>query len=425
MNDEKKNYLLNESKTFCMFPWIHLYANPDGSAFPCCTAEQDTIKQSTKDKELDEIFNSEDWKNLRLDMLNGVKTDVCRRCHEIDDAGGFSYRSYANNDFGKFIDFVDNTLEDGSIENPEYKFIDVRFSNHCNFSCATCGPVFSTAWSKQIRQYKKNYPDWGDPGLTKIENNTKKSVFEQLKPHFFSAEEIYFAGGEPLIMDEHYQILDFLNENNITNLRLRYNSNLSTLDYKKENIVHKWKKIREIKIGASIDGVNETAELIRYGTKWHVIEKNMKEILQHDNIYLNIDTVVSFLNISHLPIMYDYLFENDLVNEKSWLTTNIAFTPLPYSLTSLPDTYKEKYSKILKKYIKNLENKVTPLSSPAQDSLIKSIESIIEFMNSKNTFQHDDLKKLVGWSIVDKEKMQSVIPDVYQLYRDLKDGKYI
>ena len=408
-----------------MFPWIHLYANPDGSAFPCCTAEQDKIKQSTKDKTIDEIFNSDEWKTLRTDMLNGVKNEACRRCHAVDDAGGFSYRSYANNDFGKFIDVVDKTKEDGFVEDPEYKFIDIRFSNHCNFSCSTCGPVFSTAWGKKVREYQKADPTWYDPGFNKIENNTKKNIFEQLKSHFFTAEEIYFAGGEPLIMDEHYQILNFLNENNITDLRLRYNSNLSRLDYKRENVVHKWKKIREVKIGASIDGVLDVAELIRHGTIWPNIENNMREILPHENISLNIDTVVSFLNISHLPEMYNYLFEHGLVNDRSWLTTNIAFTPIAFSLTSLPDSYKQKYELIIREYIEELRHKTTPLSLPAKKSLMKSLESVINFMNSKNTLQQDDLVKLVNWSIFDKEKLKTVLPDVHKLAEEIKNGKYV
>lgn len=425
MDEEKKKHLLKESKTFCMFPWIHMYANPDGSAFPCCTAEQDKIKQNTKNNTVDEIFNSNDWKQLRLDMLNGVKNDVCRRCHEVDQAGGFSYRSYANNDFGKFIDVVDKTHDDGSVEDPEYKFIDIRFSNHCNFSCSTCGPVFSTAWGKKVKEYQKTDPNWFDPGFTKIENNTKQSIFEQLKPHFFKAEEIYFAGGEPLIMDEHYQILDFLNINNITDLRLRYNSNLSRLDYKRENVVYKWKKIREVKIGASIDGVQSVAELIRHGTDWSTIESNIREILPHSNISLNIDTVVSVLNIAHLPEMYNYLFENNLVNERSWLTTNIAFTPIPYSLTSLPDNYKDRFSLIIKNYIKELETKETPLCLPAKKSLIKSLDSVVEFMNSKNTLQQEDLPTLIKWTIFNKEKFKTVLPDVYELTEELKNGKYV
>lgn len=422
MTNNSKDYLLKESKSFCMFPWIHLYANPDGSAFPCCTAEQDKIKESTKDKTLNEIFNSTSWKQLRLDMLNEVKNDACRRCHEVEDAGGFSYRSYANNDFKKFIDIVDNTNKDGSLDNPQYKFIDIRFSNHCNFACSTCGPVFSTAWVKKVKEYQKTDPEWISPGYIKIENNTKKSIIDQLKPHFFEAEEIYFAGGEPLIMDEHYQILQYLSDNSINDLRLRYNSNLSNLNYKKENIIQKWKDIREVKIGASIDGVKDVSELIRHGTDWNTIEKNMIEILPHKNISLNVDTVVSILNISHLPEMYNYLFDNNLLNERSWLTTNIAFTPIPYSLTSLPIEYKNQFANIIKNYITELENKKTPLIEPAKQSLIYSLKSVVQFMYSKDTFQEEDLPTLLKWTIFDNEKFKNVLPDIFKLNEELKVG---
>ena len=27
------------NKTFCILPWIHLYANPDGTVLPCCVGD--------------------------------------------------------------------------------------------------------------------------------------------------------------------------------------------------------------------------------------------------------------------------------------------------------------------------------------------------------------------------------------------------
>lgn len=422
MNNEEKQFLLNKSKSFCIFPWIHLYANPDGQAFPCCTAEQDSIDQNIKEKLIDEVFNSQDWKNLRLDMLNDIKNPICRRCHEVDESGGYSYRSYANYDFGKFIDLVDETEEDGSIKSPRYKFIDIRFSNHCNFACSTCGPVFSTKWIDRIKKNGAN-SNRTDLEYQKIENNSKKSIFEQLKPHIPTAEEIYFAGGEPLIMPEHYKILSYINDQKAFEVRLRYNTNLSTIQYKGKRIIDHWKNIEEVKLGASIDGVKEVAELIRTGTKWNKIETNMIELLKFENVKLNIDTVVSVLNIGHLPEMYNYLFDNRLVNERSWLSVNIAFTPLPYSITSLPAEYKNHYTERINLFLERLKFKDTPLINPAKDFLIEALKGVVTFMNSKNTFQQEDLVALNNSSILDKENFKTVLPDIFQLNQDIQNGK--
>ena len=36
---EREQFLLKDSKTFCIYPWIHLHAYPTGEAYPCCHAE--------------------------------------------------------------------------------------------------------------------------------------------------------------------------------------------------------------------------------------------------------------------------------------------------------------------------------------------------------------------------------------------------
>jgi MoaA/NifB/PqqE/SkfB family radical SAM enzyme len=36
---ERERFLLEDSKTFCIYPWIHLHAYPTGEAYPCCHAE--------------------------------------------------------------------------------------------------------------------------------------------------------------------------------------------------------------------------------------------------------------------------------------------------------------------------------------------------------------------------------------------------
>jgi sulfatase maturation enzyme AslB (radical SAM superfamily) len=424
MNKDKKDLLLKESKSFCTFPWMHIHANPDGQAFPCCVAEQDSINQNLKEKTVDEVFNSDDWKKLRLDMLQGKRNPVCRRCHEVDDSGGFSYRNFANTDFAKFIDLVEETEKDGTIKNPKFKYIDIRFSNTCNFACSTCGAASSTKWIETIKKIKTDVEDRIDMKYLKIEENAKKSIIEQLKPHLPHAEEVYFAGGEPLIMPEHYKVLDLLDENKAYDVRIRYNTNLSTISYKGKKITDIWKNFEQIKLGASIDGVGDVAELIRTGTKWSKIERNMKELLNYENILLNIDTVVSVLNIEYLPEMYTYLFDNNLLNERSWPSLNIAFNPLPYSITSLPRNYKDYYAEKIKNFSKSLEYTDIPLIDTAKEFLIEALEGAVTFMYSKDTFQHEDLVVLNHDSILDKEKFPIVLPNIYKLDQDIQNGRY-
>ena len=72
-----KEFLLNESKIFCMFPWMHLNVTPKGDIYPCCSNNYSTPFGSTKDTSLKEAFNSDKMKQLRLNMLNNVKSNIC------------------------------------------------------------------------------------------------------------------------------------------------------------------------------------------------------------------------------------------------------------------------------------------------------------------------------------------------------------
>jgi len=414
-----KNKLLKESKTFCMFPWMHIYSNPDGTTWPCCNTEPEVINESLENKTLEEIFVSEKWNQLRLDMLEGKENPACRKCYAVEKAGGASYRSYANKDFGNNIDLVDNTLQDGSLESVQFKYIDIRFSNQCNQACATCGPEFSTYWQKLLidndrffDKFKKFY---------RLSNHSKENIFEQLKPHFPTAQEIYFAGGEPLIMDEHYQILNHLIDIKANDtVKLRYNSNCSNFYYKKSSVINLWNKFKYVKLGASVDAVEDVAELIRFGTNFKTLSSNLKEALTCENLILQYDTVVSVLNIDHLPYMYDYLLENDLVNKQTWFTLNLAFTPLPFSLTSLIPKYKEKYSKKILDYADSLENrKVKNIGTSAKEFLINQLRAIPNFMYGSDTWEKDEkwygLHALVGWTIRDHQAFENLIPDVYDM----------
>jgi MoaA/NifB/PqqE/SkfB family radical SAM enzyme len=388
--DEQKEQLLNEDKAFCIFPWIHMYTEPDGRTFPCCTVEQDTINENTKDKTLKEIFNSDDWKQLRLDMLNGVKNPICRRCHSVEDSGSPSYRTFANGDFGQFIDIIDSTEDDGTVDEFNLKYIDVRFSNQCNFACASCGPIFSTKWIKMVKEKAaadgKTWPEAYK--YNKINDYSKVDIVEQLAPHLEGSHQIYFAGGEPLIMDDHYKLLELLEEKNVVDTKLRYNTNISNLYYKKKPVYEYWKKFAKVELGMSIDAVGARADLIRYGTDWNVLESNINTLKPFDNIRLNYDTTVTILNIDHLPDMYDYILEKNLIKEDSWFTTNIAFTPEPFSITSLPADVKKELTKKLSRWAENikLRDMHNDVSRWAIDDIASKIWNIIDFMNERDTF---------------------------------------
>ena len=84
------------SKTFCTLPWIHLNTQPNGDIYPCCMAPYGDSIGNTKDNTLKEVWNGDDMKSIRKDMLKGERPKACSRCFLIEDTGMHSPRHTHN-----------------------------------------------------------------------------------------------------------------------------------------------------------------------------------------------------------------------------------------------------------------------------------------------------------------------------------------
>ena len=86
--NEREQFLLTESKTFCIYPWIHLHAYPTGEAYPCCHAEMGVGQVGNcRTNTLEEIWHDQPMINLRNDMLSETKNTACARCYEQEESG--------------------------------------------------------------------------------------------------------------------------------------------------------------------------------------------------------------------------------------------------------------------------------------------------------------------------------------------------
>jgi radical SAM protein with 4Fe4S-binding SPASM domain len=299
------------SKTFCILPWIHLYSNPDGTVLPCCVGDWQQSMGNVQDGKLETVFNNESFKTMRRNMLAGEKCSQCTACYRDEDAGNRSFRKHSNEQFAKYIeDAVKNTNPDGTVDDFKLRYLDVRWSNICNFKCRSCGPLYSSSWAQEHGSEKI---------FTYAGGANNDELYRQFEPHFDTIEEFYFAGGEPLLTDKHYDILEYLIEHGRTDVKLRYNTNMSVLKYKDKNVLDMWKQFSNVYIGASLDSWGPRAEYIRHGTDWSVIESNIRKIrTEAPHIHLQTNTVVSILNIKTLTEFIDYMMESGLVDEKNY-----------------------------------------------------------------------------------------------------------
>ena len=215
----KEEELLIKSDTFCMLPWQHIHAFPDGRAYPCCFALDKYPVGDLNKQSLKEVFNGDKMKEMRVRMLNNKKSRECMKCYDQEKSGFFSLRLSSNKHFGHNIPLVHNTLPDGEADFV-MKYWDIRFSNLCNMACRSCGTWFSSNWYEDHKKLTGSPPNHAK--IMKV-GRSSNDIWDQMLEQFEHVEQFYFAGGEPIIMEEHYRILKELDRRKMYHVRLIYN----------------------------------------------------------------------------------------------------------------------------------------------------------------------------------------------------------
>jgi len=344
-----KEYHLTHSKTFCMAPWIHLHTSPTGVAAPCCISKScstTTGMGNAKTQSLMEIVNGEQMKQLRLDMINDVTNSECTNCYEQEKVNIKSSRQTMNSTYADhYEESMANTL-DGAVSEFKMRYFDIRFSNICNFKCRTCGSAFSSQWEQEDIKSNVVY-------ARTIPKNDNPKFLQEVVDQIQYMEMAYFAGGEPLITEEHYILLEEMIRQGRTDISLRYNTNLSNMKFKDKDLFGLWKHFdKKIDIYASIDHYGERAEYIRHGTDWAVVEENFINAKKMSNIKLQANTVLSLFNLLTIHEFYQYLIDKQLYtpSDSTYSLWNMSH-PAFLSSHILPSEYKIKGRESLEKFI--------------------------------------------------------------------------
>lgn len=415
--DNREKFLLTESKVFCMYPWIHLHVYPTGEAWPCCGADREPGPVgSARSNRLGEIWNSDGMKQLRNDMLSETWNPYCVRCYEQEKSGFVSMRKSANKHHGHNINKIKQTNNNGSQDDFQMTYWDIRFSNLCNLSCRSCGYMFSSSWhSDQV----KLLGNWGekfsrDVPVLNFAGRTEIDMWEQLVPHLDYVEQIYFAGGEPLIMEDHYKILEELVRRNRFDVRLIYNTNFTNVKLKNKFVFDYWGRFKSVSVGASLDAFGSRAEYIRKGTNWRVVEENRKQMINIcPQVDFYISPTLSIMNALHLPDFHQDWVDKGLLTPQD-LNINILQDPAHYRIDIAPHSFKKE---IESKYLTHLEW-LRPRDHLQRATL--GFESAIKFMNSTdNTALIPDFWNATNQlDLIRNESLLAVIPEL----RALKDA---
>jgi MoaA/NifB/PqqE/SkfB family radical SAM enzyme len=374
-----------KSKTFCPLPWIHLATRPNGDVRLCCTAnasgagnsdnksigliKKNNIEMNLKQHSVEEIWNSDFMKTTRLDMLNDRIPDSCKKCFIEESNGIVSKRQWETEVWEQRIDInsiIEKTNDDGSLP-VNIPYFDLRLGNMCQLKCIMCSPHDSSSW---IKDWKKQYPRYTLAELREdqIWNKNydytwyqKGSFLDTMKYQSSNIRELYFAGGEPLLIPEHYKILEFMIDSGSSkNCVLRYNSNGVDLP---SRLFDLWRQFKEVKFNFSIDAVGEKNDYIRYPSKWDNIVQNLHILDETDkNVTVNIATAVQLLNVCYLSDLAEWKIDkkfkkiNLAPHGGGVIGTHLVYFPSYLNVRVLPHEIKNLAKSKIEKFIESQKN---------------------------------------------------------------------
>ena len=401
---------LKKSRTFCLAPWTHIHTWPNGDVFTCCMAPMEMPVGNLRKNSLKEIWNNEKMRKLRLDLLEGKRVDQCKHCYNLEDVGSYTLRNELNKNFGDHWKTVETTDIDGNVAQLNLPYFDFRFSNLCNFRCRTCGPELSSSW------YEDDVAMFGPREANKLDRpyNDPEDLWRQVEPHLDQLEEVYFAGGEPLLMEEHYRILNHLVERKKFNVRLKYNTNFSLMNYKGQDVMRIWDKFDRVMVGASLDAEAERGEFMRKGQRWNQVVKNRERMLEIcPRAEFFISPTLGAMNSLHLPDFHRSWVEKGYI-KISDININLVQVPTLYRIQVLPQKLKER---VRDKYQRHIDEFIVPYSKEGERAR-HGFEYAVRFMDKEEHQSHipDFKKRTQKLDKVRKEKFFDVFPELKGVY---------
>ena len=262
---------------------------------------------------LEFAWNSDYMKQSRLDMKNGKMLDECAKCVQQEERGYGSMRTTINKQKN-----LSKLADDGSINFPNS--MELHFGNMCNLKCKMCGQDYSNQVGKEIleigekdqdflvwvRQMSGNVNNWTNDLSVEYDwfkdVNVKKNLIDYVSKHIRTLTVI---GGEPTIIPEFYELLDHCEkQSTLKDKSVTVVTNLTNTNQK----MTRWlSKMKNWTIWASLDGIGEITEYIRYPSNFKKVIENLKYYKDlsdtHGNGRIMFSPAVQLLNIHQLDDM--------------------------------------------------------------------------------------------------------------------------
>lgn len=420
------------SSTFCILPWIHLSTRPNGHMRVCCTANASSVG-ATNDKvhggevgilknddgkpanfnhtDLQVAWNNNYMKQVRLDMLNNKIPASCTKCFKEEAAGHKSKRQWETAFWSQKVDvnkLIEDTQEDGSVP-PTLQYIDLRMGTKCNLKCVMCSPHDSSLW---VSDWHELYPEIENESLKETmqwpnagKNDGASYNWHLNNPEFWTQlytqipnmKQLYFAGGEPTIIEHHYKLLEKCIEMGYAkNIQLRYNSNGIELP---QRLFDLWEHFGSVRFHFSIDSIFEMNDYIRFPSKWKTIEENLHILdKSSSHIEVTIACAVQMLNMYYIPDFIKWKHKQNFKKINVWplgaglINYHFVYHPGHLNVKVFPQYFKDKIEKKYNEFYQWLEENVAEEGHglySKEDFMnaeygIKRLKGMVQFMQSED-----------------------------------------
>jgi MoaA/NifB/PqqE/SkfB family radical SAM enzyme len=415
---------------FCLAKWtqvtMHLH---NGMTHSCHHPAPHKISLEELKQNPTALHNTRFKKKKRKEMLEGDRPDECNYCWNVEDnSNSFSDRVFKSSEpwSEPYFEEIKNSKWD---DNYNPKYVEVSFSNTCNFKCAYCGPQFSSKWVEEIREHGEYNVSWGYNSLKQMENdgtipiphykeNPYVDAFWEWWPDLYNSLDTFrITGGEPLMSKDTWKVLDYIidNENPNTNLKLSINSNLGVPDDMIDKLIEKLtiiideNRVKELIIFTSCDAYGKDSEYVRFGLNFDKLITNVEKILEQlpkvtvvIMSTFNIFSVFSYESL--LKKVYD-LKVKFFNKERYWnsaviLDTSYLRYPNFLSFRILKDYITDEYFNRMEKYMK-FHSTYRSLNSYAQQDVSDvgfSLKEIEKISRIRDIFVMDSLSDTLDFA---------------------------
>lgn len=410
--NREKIYQFLDTNNFCAMPFFHVAVESNGDVRPCCLGDvlknDDGSNFNIGNMSIKEVIDHPTHVNFRNSFLKNEKHKACHPCWDKFQNDRFSGRYVYSSSLKIAKDVLD--IVNGEDIKQKLLWLEIKAGNRCNLSCRICGLWNSSKWLKETYNLKKSinldYPEFRQSKEFLYNKQAKwidKIEFWKNIDGFDDIKIIHLMGGEPLLIDEHYEMLAAITEKfDPKNIVIWYNTNGTVIPSK--NLEELLIKFKSINWSLSIDDFGDKFNYQRKGAYWDSVKHNLHYFRSKENYDLSIDTTISIFNIITI---HEFVKELQLLNLSQYFIPHYVTSGI-YNVRSLQVDSKNHIKKIL------LQNQ-----NYVDENFYYKINEMIEFMMSIDTWSKElDDRRKYELDFIDKERNESFIttfPEISKL----------